>query len=128
MRCPCCQAENPASNRFCDQCGSPLEARCAACGASLRAEARFCGACGARVGVVAPAAPPATSSEPEALASATVRPAAAPPAPRAAGYTPKHLAEKILSSLEHRHAVCVEQLAWFAKEVMPHFPAARAGG
>jgi alkanesulfonate monooxygenase SsuD/methylene tetrahydromethanopterin reductase-like flavin-dependent oxidoreductase (luciferase family) len=34
----------------------------------------------------------------------------------------------VSSSMGTPAAVCVEQLAWFAKEVMPHFPAARAGG
>ena len=79
MRCASCQADNPAGNRFCDQCGAALPARCAACGAALRPEARFCGACGARVGSETAAPTPAPANPP-------------------ASYTPKHLAEKILKS------------------------------
>ncbi|HEX6081102.1 MAG TPA: zinc-ribbon domain-containing protein, partial [Methylomirabilota bacterium] len=70
MRCGACQAENPAENRFCDQCGAPLEAACPGCGATLRPGARFCGACGRRIGEAA-AAPPPPASAPSA-----------PPAPR----------------------------------------------
>src|SRR5690242_12937412 len=81
MQCPACRADNPAANRFCDQCGTPLPAVCRSCGAALRPESRFCGTCAAPVMASAPA--PAT-------------PAPKPPAP--ASYTPKHLADKILKS------------------------------
>ena len=88
MQCPSCHADNPSANRFCDQCGAPLEARCPQCAASLREGARFCGACGYRLG------PPGTPSE--------VSPPAGSPAPRPArpiaSYTPKHLAEKVLKA------------------------------
>jgi class 3 adenylate cyclase/tetratricopeptide (TPR) repeat protein len=92
VRCPNCQAENPAGNRFCEQCGVPLEQRCVACSAVLRAGARFCGACGAPV-----AAASAAAAAPVAASPATA-PAPPSPVPRAPGYTPRHLAEKILSS------------------------------
>ena len=97
MRCGACQAENPAENRFCDQCGAPLEAACPGCGAPLRPGARFCGACGRRIGEAA-AAPPPPASAPSA--PPPPRPAAATgPAPAAPGaYTPRHLADKILRS------------------------------
>jgi class 3 adenylate cyclase len=92
MRCPACQADNPPQNRFCDQCGSPLEATCPGCGAIVRPGARFCGACGHRLGESAapPAAPPP---------AAPARPAS-PIAYRSplASYTPKHLVDKILKS------------------------------
>ena len=59
-------------------CGAPLARACGGCGADLPAGARFCPACGRQVeGVSAPAASP--SADP-------------------ASYTPRHLAEKILTS------------------------------
>ncbi len=82
MTCPACRADNPPENRFCDQCGAPLETRCPACQAALRPGARFCGTCGQRLG-----APTAATVAPPVPAAA-----AAPPA----AYTPRHLADKIL--------------------------------
>ncbi len=77
MRCGSCQTENPAGNRFCEQCGAALLARCPACGVPLRPGSRFCGGCGARVGAEAPTPTPVNTP---------------------ASYTPKHLADKILKS------------------------------
>jgi class 3 adenylate cyclase/tetratricopeptide (TPR) repeat protein len=92
MQCPSCHTDNPSANRFCDQCGEPLEARCPQCGTVLRAGARFCGACGYRL------APSPASVE----ASPSARPLAAPVAPPSArpiaSYTPKHLADKVLKA------------------------------
>ena len=89
MQCPSCQTDNPSANRFCDQCGDPLEARCPECGTVLRAGARFCGACGHRL------APSASAAE----TSSSVSPPAAPPSARPiASYTPKHLADKVLKA------------------------------
>jgi class 3 adenylate cyclase/tetratricopeptide (TPR) repeat protein len=76
MRCPACQHDNPPRARFCVACGGRLATACAACAAELPAGARFCPACGRAV--EATAAPPT------------------PPAPDA--YTPRHLAERILTS------------------------------
>jgi hypothetical protein len=73
-RCPSCQTESPATNRFCGQCGAALAPRCPQCGAEVAAGNRFCGQCGANVQ------------------------AAGAPAPPADAYTPRHLAEKILRS------------------------------
>jgi class 3 adenylate cyclase/tetratricopeptide (TPR) repeat protein len=73
--CSRCQQENPASARFCVACGTRLGAHCVACGAALPDGARFCPGCGAAVEA---AAAPARSA-PES-------------------YTPRHLADKILTS------------------------------
>ena len=79
-RCPSCQHDNPAGSRFCLECGAKLGLRCTACDAELPPSAKFCNACGQSV--------PAPS-------------VSAAPVPRVAtpdSYTPKHLAEKILTS------------------------------
>ncbi|HEV8472799.1 MAG TPA: adenylate/guanylate cyclase domain-containing protein [Methylomirabilota bacterium] len=79
MTCPECRHENRPSAKFCEACGARLAARCRACGTELRPSARFCDECGQAV--------VAAASE------VADRLAAAP-----AGYTPRHLAEKILTS------------------------------
>ena len=76
MQCPRCQHENPAHARFCLGCGARLALACASCGTELPGGARFCLQCG------------------QAVAAG----GAARPLPEPAAYTPKHLAEKILTS------------------------------
>jgi len=76
MKCPRCQQENPASMNFCGECGSRLAALCSACGASSPPANKFCGQCGAPL-TQGSAATKYTSPE---------------------SYTPRHLAEKILTS------------------------------
>ena len=92
MQCPSCQTDNPSANRFCDQCGGPLEARCPQCATVLRAGARFCGACGHRL------APSPASAEGSPSASPPAAPVAPPSARPIASYTPKHLADKVLKA------------------------------
>jgi class 3 adenylate cyclase/tetratricopeptide (TPR) repeat protein len=77
MRCPQCQHENPGGARFCGECGAPLEARCPGCGAANPPGNKFCHGCGQRLGR------PSTTTPP-------------PPSPES--YTPRYLAEKILTS------------------------------
>ena len=76
MKCPRCQHENPASLKFCGECGARLASICPACRASNAPAQKFCGECGA---ALTPGAPAAKFASPES-------------------YTPKHLAEKILTS------------------------------
>ena len=45
MICDVCQTENPAGNRFCGNCASPLERTCPNCGASNPPSMKFCGQC-----------------------------------------------------------------------------------
>src|SRR5713101_1424314 len=75
MTCQGCGQKNPGSARFCGGCGARLEAACPACQAPNPPGNRFCHQCGGALQTEAA----------EQFAS-----------PRA--YTPKHLAEKILSS------------------------------
>jgi class 3 adenylate cyclase/tetratricopeptide (TPR) repeat protein len=77
MKCPRCQHENPPGSNFCLGCGTRLGATCGACGRELPAGSRFCNKCGTPVTAEAIEQPRFTSP---------------------ASYTPKHLAEKILTS------------------------------
>jgi predicted amidophosphoribosyltransferase len=76
MNCPRCQHDNPAGVKFCGECGARLESACAACGAANPPGNKFCGQCGA---ALTQAVTSAKFASPEI-------------------YTPKHLAEKILTS------------------------------
>jgi class 3 adenylate cyclase/tetratricopeptide (TPR) repeat protein len=78
MRCPRCQHENRPGAKFCEECAAPLARACTNCGAQLSATAKFCSECAHPAG-------PAASPTPQRFR-----------APE--GYTPKHLAEKILTS------------------------------
>ena len=77
MNCPRCQHENPSQAKFCLECGTALALQCGACGTELPAGAKFCLECGQSVG-----------AQP-AIATRFISPET---------YTPKHLAEKILTS------------------------------
>jgi class 3 adenylate cyclase/tetratricopeptide (TPR) repeat protein len=93
MKCSSCNADNPAENRFCEQCGAVLAARCPKCGASLRPGAKFCGSCGHRVAShEVPTPSTATASAVPVQSEATIDTGVA----RALS-TPTHLAEKILA-------------------------------
>ncbi len=78
MQCPRCQAENREGRRFCGDCGLSLALPCPSCGFVNEGSVKFCGGCGS----------------PRVEAGAAPRPRFGPPT----SYTPKHLAEKILSS------------------------------
>ena len=75
MQCPRCQHENPRQAKFCLECGARLALTCSKCRAELPGSAKFCLECG----------------EPVAQ---QVRDRFTSPE----SYTPKHLAEKILTS------------------------------
>jgi len=76
VACPACSHPNPAGQKFCGNCGSPLLAVCPACSSPNPAGQRFCGSCGGALPGATPAAPPQVA----APATAPV-PAVAPPAP-----------------------------------------------
>ena len=75
MTCPQCQAQNPEDARFCEECGARLAFACPQCGAEISPGKKFCRSCGAALSGRAP--------------DRSLNPAS---------YTPKHLAEKILTS------------------------------
>jgi class 3 adenylate cyclase/tetratricopeptide (TPR) repeat protein len=76
MKCPKCQHENTDKAKFCEECAAPLPRTCANCGSRVSLTAKFCPECGH------PLRPVADDSR---FAS-----------PK--GYTPQHLADKILTS------------------------------
>ncbi len=76
MNCPRCQHDLRAEAKFCDGCGAPIGTRCPRCQHDLRDGAKFCDGCGAPVAAAAPA----------------------PQFNAPHSYTPKHLAERILTS------------------------------
>jgi class 3 adenylate cyclase len=53
MTCASCQAPNPRSARYCQQCGARFGPPCAACGAATWPSARYCTECGTVVGEAA---------------------------------------------------------------------------
>jgi len=71
---------NPERTKFCLECGAPAAVRCASCGIDLPPAAKFCGECGT------PTAPAKQVSKQDR------------PLRDALAYTPKHLADKILTS------------------------------
>jgi class 3 adenylate cyclase len=77
MKCPRCQHENPPQAKFCLECGARVALTCTKCRSELPGGAKFCLECGAPVASQATAEPRFASPE---------------------SYTPKHLAELILTS------------------------------
>jgi class 3 adenylate cyclase/tetratricopeptide (TPR) repeat protein len=87
MKCSRCAHDNPAGTKFCGECGARLEAVCPSCQATNPPGNKFCGECGAALAPAPAAAPPPPVEEPAASRFASPQ-----------SYTPKHLADKILSS------------------------------
>src|SRR5215468_2513434 len=80
VKCPRCGRENPVGQKFCGDCGSRLALTCPDCGSTANPPGQnFCGECGQLLD-----GPRPPSSQVEANAPDR--------------YTPRHLAEKILTS------------------------------
>ena len=78
MNCPKCRLENREGVKFCEECGAKMELVCPGCGAKIPWGTKFCGECGCQITKPSEAIPVDYS------------------APQS--YTPKHLAEKIMTS------------------------------
>jgi len=77
VTCPRCQAPAREGAKFCEQCGARLATTCPSCNAETATGSRFCGACGTPLAGAAPT--PTRFGDPQS-------------------YTPKHLADKILTA------------------------------
>src|SRR5256886_8022247 len=80
MKCPRCQQEAPSDAEFCPECGAKLAALCSQCGTANAPIHKFCKKCGQSLTA-------ASGVDPEGRRFASPD-----------SYTPKHLAEKILTS------------------------------
>ncbi len=78
MKCPTCQTDNKEGAKFCIECGHQFELKCPQCGHPLPSVAKFCEMCGHRLPKLGKV-PPIDYSKPHS-------------------YTPKFLADKILSN------------------------------
>ncbi len=79
MKCSRCQHENPEEARYCNACGLSLDLTCPSCGHGNAPGSLFCSRCGHALNGSGSAASAQRFVSPES-------------------YTPKHLAEKILTS------------------------------
>ncbi len=79
MKCLQCQHENEGAAKFCEECGAPLARTCVNCGRQLSPTAKFCPECAHATGLAGPASAALRFTSPES-------------------YTPRHLAERILTS------------------------------
>ena len=89
MECPQCRRANPPGTKFCGECGTRLQSLCPACQTANPPANKFCSECGQQLGGTAPASAPVAAAAPVAPPARFASPEA---------YTPKHLAEKILTS------------------------------
>ena len=78
MKCPKCQYENPDNKKYCRKCGADLLYHCPQCGSEVLADDLFCGDCKYDLLKDKPK-PDIDYAQPQS-------------------YTPKHLADKILTS------------------------------
>ena len=77
MQCPQCQSQIPIDAIFCNECGSRLETACPSCSEANRPGSKFCKKCGQPLDQAKVATPKFSTPQ---------------------SYTPKHLAQKILTS------------------------------
>jgi class 3 adenylate cyclase len=77
--CPRCRHDNEVTAKFCEECATPLARACAQCGRTLSPTSKFCPECAHQTGPSSASAPTPRFGSP-------------------GSYTPKHLAERILTS------------------------------
>ncbi len=78
MQCPECQFDNREGVQFCEDCGAKFEIECPVCKADISFGRKFCGECGHQLISISEDLP-VDYTQPQS-------------------YTPKHLAEKILTN------------------------------
>src|SRR5437868_1045352 len=79
MKCSKCRHDNRTGAKYCEECAAPLARACSNCGSHVSSTAKFCPECAQPIALAAQAPAPTRFISPES-------------------YTPKHLAEKILTS------------------------------
>lgn len=79
MKCPKCQFSNRVGAKFCKECGNKFELTCPQCENTYTPDAKFCDECGHDLQVPKKEVPPFAYDQPQS-------------------YTPKHLADKILTT------------------------------
>ena len=79
MKCPKCQTDNGPDDSFCRKCGTKLEMACAKCGRTIPPDSSFCPKCGHDLRKPSAPSTPIDYSQPQS-------------------YTPKYLADKILTT------------------------------
>jgi class 3 adenylate cyclase len=84
MQCLRCQHENPPGAKFCVECASPVARGCPACGTEAPPTAKFCPECGAEIKGLG-------------ARGSGLRDSRSTVTPNPLAYTPKHLADKILT-------------------------------
>ena len=77
MRCPRCQHDNTPRAKFCEECATPLARICPNCSTQVSPSAKFCPECAHPLAGAPPVPPHVATPE---------------------SYTPRHLAERILTS------------------------------
>jgi hypothetical protein len=85
MRCPNCETAVPDEEKFCPECGVPLDlppgsppekaAKCPHCEATLLPNDQFCGECGRKVEVTVPSPAPPSGGSPPTVPAKTASPA-----------------------------------------------------
>ena len=78
MKCTKCRSDNREGVKFCEECGAKLDLECPRCNTKISPGRKFCGECGHKL-IEPSEAPVVDFSEPQS-------------------YTPKFLADKILTS------------------------------
>jgi class 3 adenylate cyclase/tetratricopeptide (TPR) repeat protein len=85
VTCPACGHENPPGQKFCGDCGARLSSQCSGCGAVNPPGQKFCGECGRPLAGASTPAPSRPAEADSRFSSPDL-------------YTPRHLAERILTS------------------------------
>jgi hypothetical protein len=100
LNCDTCGYSNREQAKFCEECGAPLKVKCRSCGFDSAPGIKLCGGCG------------------KPLAEAVKEPP--PREPRS--YTPRYLAEKILTSRSALEAERKQVTVLLADVMTTEFP------
>src|SRR5262245_4477940 len=100
MTCPQCKHENPTDAKFCNACGTKLDASCPQCGRTNPPGSRFCNECG--TSLVGNAKIKKQRTKVKSPSAKTQHPT--PDTQHPIAYTPSHLADRIQAEREAMEA------------------------